>query len=314
MAVLCIGEMLIDFIGKDVGTIDKVSAFEKKAGGSVANVACVTQKLGHKSYLLTTLGQDGFGDFLENTLKNENVDTKYVSRSADTFTPLAFVALDETGDRSFSFYFKNSSALQISKEDVEKVDLEEIEVVHFASIAIQEKSKDSHHELLKKAKEQGKLICFDVNLRFNLWESEEVYLKTIKEFLPYVDVLKVADNELEFLTGKTNIAEALKDDFAHIKFVLYTKGEKGSEVYYKDYSVMTEIPNVNAVDTTGAGDAFAGSFLAKLLNHKDLDNINKEQLEEMAHFATNYASLTTTKTGAISSYMTEDEYNKLMNK
>ena len=92
MAVLCIGEMLIDFIGEGVGKIDTVKSFKKEAGGCVANVACVTQKLGHKSYLLTSLGEDGFGDFLENTLKKENVDCKYVSRKADSFTPLAFVS------------------------------------------------------------------------------------------------------------------------------------------------------------------------------------------------------------------------------
>ena len=311
MAVLCIGEMLIDFIGEGVGTIDKVKSFKKEAGGCVANVACVAQKLGHKSYLLTSLGQDGFGDFLENTLKNENVDCRYVSRKVDSFTPLAFVSLDETGDRSFSFYFKGSSTLRISKEDVEKVDLSEIEAIHFASIAIQEESKDSHHLLLKKAKEAGVLISFDVNLRFNLWDNHKVYLETIKEFLPYVDVIKVADNELEFLTGTTNIEEALKRDFSHMKVVLYTKGEHGAEVYYQNHKVVTEIPNIKAVDTTGAGDAFAGSFLSKLLNY-ELNNISEEELSDMATFATNYASLTTTKIGAISSYLTEEEYNKLI--
>lgn len=312
MAVLCIGEMLIDFIGEGVGKIDTVKSFKKEAGGCVANVACVTQKLGHKSYLLTSLGEDGFGDFLENTLKNENVDCKYVSRKGHSFTPLAFVSLDETGDRSFSFYFKGSSALKISKEDVEKVDLSEIEAIHFASIAIQEESKDSHHLLLKKAEEAGVLVCFDVNLRFNLWEDKKVYLETIKEFLPYVDVIKVADNELEFLTGTTNIDEALEKDFSHIKVVLYTKGEHGAEVYYQDKKAVTEIPNVKAIDTTGAGDAFAGSFLSKLLNHSNLDEITEEELSEMATFATNYASLTTTKTGAISSYLTEEEYKNLI--
>ncbi|MGX7111562.1 carbohydrate kinase family protein [Gemella cuniculi] len=312
MAVLCIGEMLIDFIGEDVGKIDEVKSFKKEAGGCVANVACVTQKLGHKSYLLTSLGEDGFGDFLENTLKKENVDCKYVSRKDDSFTPLAFVSLDKTGDRSFSFYFKGSSALKISKEDVEKVDLTEIEVIHFASIAIQEESKGSHHLLLKKAKEAGVLISFDVNLRFNLWENKEIYLETIREFLPYVDVIKVADNELEFLTGKTNIEETLNQDFSHIKVVLYTKGEQGAEVYYQDKRAITKIPNVKAVDTTGAGDAFAGAFLSKLLNCRSLDEITQKNLQEMTEFATNYASLTTTKTGAISSYLTEEEYKELI--
>ena len=262
MAVLCIGEMLIDFIGEGVGTIDTVKSFKKEAGGCVANVA--------------------------------------------------FVSLDETGDRSFSFYFKGSSALRISKEDVEKVDLSEINAIHFASIAIQEESKDSHHLLLKKAKEAGVLISFDVNLRFNLWDDHKVYLETIKEFLPYVDVIKVADNELEFLTGTTDINVALGKDFKHLKVVLYTKGEHGAEVYYKDKKVVTTTPDIKAVDTTGAGDAFAGSFLSKLLNQKNIDDISTEELAEMSAFATNYASLTTTKTGAISSYLTEEEYKALI--
>jgi hypothetical protein len=97
-----------------------------------------------------------------------------------------------------------------------------------------------------------------------------------------------------------------------MKVVLYTKGEHGAEVYYENHKVVTEIPNIKAVDTTGAGDAFAGSFLSKLLNHEDLNNISEEDLAQMAKFATNYASLTTTKTGAISSYLTEEEYNNLI--
>ena len=96
-----------------------------------------------------------------------------------------------------------------------------------------------------------------------------------------------------------------------MKVVLYTKGEHGAEVYYQNHKVVTEIPNIKAVDTTGAGDAFAGSFLSKLLNY-ELNNISEEELSDMATFATNYASLTTTKIGAISSYLTEEEYNKLI--
>lgn len=310
MVVLCIGEMLIDFIGGEKGTIDKVDTFKKEAGGCVANVACVASKLGHKSYLLTSLGQDGFGDFLESILKKENVDCKYLTRTKDYFTPLAFVSLDDKGDRSFSFYFKGSSALNILEEDVDKVDLSEIKVIHFASIAIQEKSKESHMKLIKKAKQLGVKISFDVNLRFNLWDSKEFYLQTIKEFLPYVDILKVADNELEFLTKKDNIEDALKEDFSHIDFVLYTKGENGAEVFNNGNKVLTSIPNIKAVDTTGAGDAFAGAFISSLLKESDINNIEKEQLKNIAEFATNYASLTTTKTGAISSYLTYGEYNE----
>lgn len=103
-----------------------------------------------------------------------------------------------------------------------------------------------------------------------------------------------------------------KKNFKHLKVVLYTKGEHGAEVYYKDKKVVTTTPDIKAVDTTGAGDAFAGSFLSKLLNQKNIDDISTEELAEMAIFATNYASLTTTKTGAISSYLTEEEYKALI--
>ncbi|CAM3469149.1 carbohydrate kinase family protein [Pseudostreptobacillus hongkongensis] len=309
MAILCIGEMLIDFIGEGYGTIDKVKSFKKEAGGCVANVATVASKLGHKSYLLTTLGKDGFGDFLKNVLENENVDCKYVNQRSDTFTPLAFVSRDENGDRSFSFYFKGSSALKISTEDVNKVDLDEIEIIHFASIAIQDISKNSHKILLEKAKEKGILISFDVNLRFNLWENKQEYYETIKEFIKYVDILKISDNELEFVTGKGLIEEAVKDDFKYIKHVLYTKGGDGSEVFSNGIKVSTEIPRVNVIDTTGAGDAFAGSYLSKLLNLNKID-LDEEELRNLSQFATNYATLSTTKIGAISSYMSESEYEK----
>lgn len=309
MAILCIGEMLIDFIGEGFGTIDKVKSFKKEAGGCVANVATVASKLGHKSYLLTSLGKDGFGDFLKKTLEKEKVDTKYVSQKAETFTPLAFVSRDEDGDRSFSFYFKNSSALNISEEDIEKVDLDEIDVIHFASIAIQGTSKNSHKLLIEKAKKKGILISFDVNLRFNLWENKQEYYETIRDFLQYVDILKISDNELEFVTGKGIIEEAVKSDFSHIKHVLFTKGGDGAEIFNNKIKVTTEIPKVDVIDTTGAGDAFAGAYLSKLIKMKKIE-LNKDELKDLAQFATNYATLSTIKIGAISSYMTEEEYNK----
>lgn len=295
MSILCIGEMLIDFIGKNNG-----EEYIRKAGGSVSNVASVCAILGKKSYLLTNLGDDLFGNYLYQVIKSVNIDEKYVNFDENSFTPLAFVSLDENGDRSFSFYFKGSSALNISNDMVDKVDLDEIEILHFASIAIQEKSKESHLRLIKKAKEKGIKISFDVNLRFNLWESKEVYYNTIMEFLPYVDIIKISDNELEFLTNTNDIYEARKTKLSHIEYILYTKGEKGSLIFKNDETFECEIPKVNAIDTTGAGDAFVGAFLTKLLE-------GKEDMEKITKFATYYASYSTTKYGAISSYCTLEE-------
>lgn len=315
MAVLCIGEMLIDFIGEGIGSIDKIDSFKKEAGGCVANVACVASKLGHKSYLLTALGNDGFGKFLEDTLKSQNVSCDYLIKKDNLFTPLAFVSRDEKGDRSFSFYFKGSSALKISRKQVEKVNLDEIGIIHFASIAIQDESKESHKFLIERAKEKGILISFDVNLRFNLWEDMNEYYNTIQEFLPYVDILKISDNELEFVTGTNNIEKALEDKFKHISHVLYTKGENGSEVYHNGFKVLNTIPNVKVIDTTGAGDAFVGAYISKLLKtEEDKKKLSIINLENISRFATNYASLSTTNIGAISSYVDEEKYKEIFNK
>ena len=171
-----------------------------------------------------------------------------------------------------------------------------------------------HAKVLQDSKEILNIIKYlkENNIQVGLALNPEDEIEIIKEFLPYVDVIKVADNELEFLTGTTDINSALEKDFADIKVVLYTKGEHGAEVYYKDKKVVTTIPSIKAIDTTGAGDAFAGSFLSKLLNQENIDDISEEELSEMATFATNYASFTTTKTGAISSYLTVEEYKSLI--
>lgn len=298
MSILCIGEMLIDFIGENNG-----ESYIKKAGGSVSNVASVCSILGTKSYLLTNLGDDLFGHYLYDIIKSVNIQDKYVNLDKNSFTPLAFVSLNDKGDRSFSFYFKGSSALNITNEMVDKVDLTDIDIIHFSSIAIQGKSKEAHLRLIKKAKNMGIKISFDVNLRFSLWEDKDAYYKTIMEFIPLVDIIKISDNELEFVTSYNDIKEAREKFLSHIEYVLYTQGENGSIVYKnKEYSTC-KIPNVNVVDTTGAGDAFVGAFLSKLLE-------NKDNLDEITKFATHYASYSTTKKGAIPSYETIDNLRK----
>ena len=193
--------------------------------------------------------------------------------------------------------------------------MDEIGIIHFASIAIQDESKESHKFLIERAKEKGILISFDVNLRFNLWEDMNEYYNTIQEFLPYVDILKISDNELEFVTGTNNIEKALEDKFKHISHVLYTKGENGSEVYHNGFKVLNTIPNVKVIDTTGAGDAFVGAYISKLLKtEEDKKKLSIINLENISRFATNYASLSTTNIGAISSYVDEEKYKEIFNK
>ena len=140
------------------------------------------------------------------------------------------------------------------------------------------------------------------------------YYNTIQEFLPYVDILKISDNELEFVTGTNNIEKALKDKFKHISHVLYTKGENGSEVYHNGFKVLNTIPNVKVIDTTGAGDAFVGAYISKLLKTEgDKKKLSIIDLENISRFATNYASLSTTQIGAISSYVEEEKYKEIFN-
>lgn len=319
--VISIGEALIDFIPNQKGCeLKNVLGFERVAGGAPANVSAVVAKLGGKSNFISKLGKDAFGNHIIEVLKEANVNVDYVLRSDKANTGLAFVSLKEDGNRDFSFYRNPSADMLLEESEVKKEWFEDCHSMHFCSVDLIEcPMKYAHKKAIEFALENKSIISFDPNVRLPLWYSEDACRDAIMEFLPLAHVVKISDEELEFVTGYDNMDEAKEVLFkGNVNMVLFTKGKDGAEAYTKDRVVKIPGNIVDVVDTTGAGDSFIGSFLFKLLeddvNMEQLNSISDEKLREYLTFANAYAAYSTTKKGAIGSYATLDEIIKYMDK
>lgn len=313
--VFTIGEALIDFAPIESGKgLKDISGFKKLPGGAPANVAACVAKLGGESAFIGMLGDDGFGDFLVETLAHENVDTSYIKRTTKANTGLAFVALSNEGEREFSFYRNPSADMLLSEYDIEKSWFNKGDILHFCSVdLIEAPVKYAHKKAIQYIKENSGVVSFDPNIRKNLWNDLEECKNTVQEFIPFADILKISDEELEFITGISDVNEAIKSLFiGDVKAVLYTKGKDGVDLYTKNDMISVEGFKVNVVDTTGAGDSFIGAFLFNLANEK-FDINNEESIKYVCRFSNAVAALTTTKNGAISALPTLHEVNLMLN-
>ena len=284
--VIAIGEALIDFIPHEKGrALNDVENFLRVPGGAPLNVAAAVAKLGGKSQMLTKLGQDGFGDAILNEVKPLGVDVSRISRTNEANTALAFVSLREDGERDFSFYRNPSADMLLSAEEICVEDFNEKDILHFCSVSlIDAPIKEAHRRAIEIAKEKGCLRSFDPNVRLPLWKNPEDCRKAILEFLPLSNIVKISDEELEFITGYDTVDKAKEVLFnGNVKLVLFTKGKDGAEAHTKDKIVKIPGNSVDVVDTTGAGDSFIGSFLFKLLQ----DNINIKEFT-LTQTALNY--------------------------
>lgn len=208
--LIAIGEALIDFIPQQSGVgLKEVQGFTPKVGGAPANVCGAFSKLGGKSMMLTKLGEDAFGDRIVEELSTHNIDVSHILRTKEANTALAFVSLAADGNREFSFYRKPSADMLLTPEELEEAWFDEAFALHFCSVdLIPSPMKETHKEAIKIASEKGSIISFDPNVRFPLWESKEALRNTILEFIPKANILKISDEELEFITGYTTIEEA----------------------------------------------------------------------------------------------------------
>nr|WP_300323670.1 carbohydrate kinase [uncultured Anaerostipes sp.] len=313
---LCgIGEALIDFIPDVKGQrLKDVPSFTRVAGGAPANVIGAVTKLGIPSKMLTKLGDDPFGDYIIDVLNDAGIDTSNIERDQEGETALAFVSLAADGNRDFKFYRKNSADLRYSVEDIPEDILDDCGMIHFCSVDLVESPmKEAHKKLIDMAIEKGVKVSFDPNLRFSLWDDLDALKKTVNDFIPYADIVKISDEELEFITGKTDIKDAVPEILGgRTKYVIYTKGADGAEIYTKDG--MAEAPgySIEVRDTTGAGDSFIGAFLFCILRDEveDLDSVSKDKLYEYLDFSNAYAANTSTKEGALAAMATMDEIEK----
>lgn len=312
--VIAIGEALIDFIPHEKGrALNDVENFLRVPGGAPLNVAAAVAKLGGKSQMLTKLGQDGFGDAILNEVKPLGVDVSRISRTNEANTALAFVSLREDGERDFSFYRNPSADMLLSAEEICVEDFNEKDILHFCSVSlIDAPIKEAHRRAIEIAKEKGCLISFDPNVRLPLWKNPEDCRKAILEFLPLSNIVKISDEELEFVTGIKDEKEAL--DFlltGDVKVIIYTKGTNGAEFITKERVIFSPSFKVSAQDTTGAGDSFIGSLLYQVAEGEysleQLVDLSEEKVQEILTFSNATAALTVCKKGAIGALPLKEE-------
>ncbi len=300
--VIALGESLIDFspYGKSEAGLN---IFEQNPGGAPANVLATVSKMGGSSAFIGKVGDDQFGQFLKHTMESSNIDCSGMILSKEAPTTLAFVHLSNTGDRSFSFYRDRTADLLLNWNEINKDHLKNCRIFHFGSLSlISNPCKGATMKSVKAAKKSGAIISYDPNYRPLLWGDEKTAVKAMLKPLPLVDLLKVSGEELELLAGTTNLEKGADKLLSYgISFVAITLGEKGSYFATKNFNGYVKTINVDAVDTTGSGDAFWGTLLYQMkdMSKDEISNLSFEDLEKTVKLCNVAGSLTATKKGAI---------------
>lgn len=317
--VIAIGEALIDFIPTVKGQeLKNVESFIRVPGGAPLNVVSAVCKLGGDGIMLTKLGQDAFGDIIIDTVKPLGVDISRILRTSKANTALAFVSLKENGERDFSFYRNPSADMLLAEEEIVEDDFKPGDILHFCSVSlIDAPIKNAHRKAIEFAKNNNCIVSFDPNIRLPLWESPEKCREAILEFLPLANIVKVSDEELEFITGIKDEKEAINSLFVgSVNVVIYTKGVNGAEFITSNNKYFAPSYKVEVEDTTGAGDSFIGAILYKISSQNitldDLVSLDKNIVENILDFANRTAAITVSRKGAIGALPTFEEVEKML--
>ena len=306
--VIAMGELLIDFTMN--GQSEQGNGlFEACPGGAPCNVLAMLNKLGKKTAFLGKVGKDQFGVLLKNTLDETGIDTSNLKMDADVNTTLAFVHTFPDGDREFSFYRNPGADMMLTEDDVDPEFLNKARLFHFGTLSMtHEGVRKATEKALDTAKENGLLISFDPNLRPPLWSSLELAKEQMEYGFQFCDILKISDNEIQFVSGKEAYDEGIQylQEKYNIPLILLTLGKDGSRAYYKGMRVERSGFTMNTIETTGAGDTFCGSSLNYILEH-GIDNLTEEELGEMLTFANAAAAVITTRKGAIRAMPEKEE-------
>lgn len=295
MSVACFGELLIDFVAQQHGvTVGEAISFQKAPGGAPANVAVAVSRLGHPSAFLGQVGDDPFGRHLAAVLEAEGVDVTGLRFSTQARTMLAFVSLTAEGERSFVFFRHPSADMLMRPEDVATEVIARHDVFHFGSITlIDEPARAATLHAVKTALETGRRVSYDPNLRLSLWPSAEAARAGMLSGLDYAHIVKVSEDELEFLTGARDVYRLWRD---RTQVIAVTYGHKGASIYTRSSRHDAPGFSVRSVDTTGAGDGFVAGLLVGIQEHGD-DYL--AHLAEIGRFANAVGALTVTQYGAI---------------
>ena len=301
--VVALGELLIDFASKSSDE-NGYPTMAANPGGAPGNFLAALNACEKKTAFLGKVGDDAFGQLLLGTLRRAGIETRGVMVDPKVFTTLAFVTFDEAGDRSFSFARKPGADTQLNWEEVDLSLIDEAKVFHFGTLSLtDEPVRTATRKAVAYAKSQGKLITCDPNLRKPLWKSEEEARAQILWSLSQADVVKISDDEVDFLWGCTpeEGADRLLEACG-VKLAMVTLGSRGCLLKTAHARCAVPCPQVHPIDTTGAGDIFGGSALSRLLDlRKPIALLDDEDLAFIGRYAATAASLSTEALGGIPS-------------
>ena len=314
--IICVGEVLIDFFAVQSGVkFREVSEFRRIAGGAPANVAVGASRLGKNTAFIGRVGYDEFGFYLRDVLAQNKVNVEMMQFDKSSRTGLAFISLPTPTTREFLFYRNPGADMFLDWKEFNNDLIKNTRILHFGSITLINKtSKESTLNAVMTAKDSGAIISYDPNLRINLWPDRDAAKKQILEVLPLADVVKVNDEELEFITGIPGFREGAEKLLKYgIKICIVTLGEKGSFYMTNYFSGIVPIFDVETIDSTGCGDSFVSGILS-FLEDSNLENLaaNHEEMISIIKTATAAASLTSMKKGVISSLPYKSEVETFM--
>ncbi|MCD8326004.1 MAG: carbohydrate kinase [Lachnospiraceae bacterium] len=315
--VVALGELLIDFTDSGVSAQGN-PLFEANPGGAPCNVLAMLQKLGRRTAFVGKVGEDMFGGLLRQVCEKAGICMDGLIADREVKTTLAFVKNAPDGDREFSFFRNPGADMMLRAQELPEDMLRDTRIFHFGTLSMtHEGVRDATKRAVAMAKESGALISFDPNLRPPLWSDMETAKEQMRWGLSRCDILKIADNEIEFFTGETDFdigAAALQEEFPGISLINVTAGAEGSYSYYGEEKVF--VPSFRlggTIETTGAGDTFCACVLNFVLDH-GLEGLTKENLREMLRFANAAAYLVTTKKGALKSMPERERVEDVLRK
>lgn len=310
MDIICVGEILIDFIPGSENF-----SYIRKAGGAPANVAIAAARNELEVGFFGKVGNDDFGSFLMDTLK-ENKVTPFVEELCDeAVTTMAIVTLQENGERSFTFVRKPGADMLLAVEDIDAEKIKASRMVHGGSFSLSKGSaRQATEYVLKTAKENGKLVSFDVNYRDFVWDSLDDAVSAIRGILPYVDLLKISEEEAPMFGGEDKIADLMKE--YDIAVVIETLGADGAKCFFNGDVQKINGRKAKAVDATGAGDAFWGGFLSSVLiqNMNATTDLSMDKLVKAMEYGNVAGWLCVQKKGAIDSLPTRQQIEEVLSK
>lgn len=312
--ITALGELLIDFTQNGKSEQGN-SLFEANPGGAPCNVLAMAAKLGHKTAFIGKVGKDSFGNQLKDVLEEVGIDASYLYMDEKVHTTLALVHTFADGDRDFSFYRNPGADMMLTEEEIPEELIQNSKIFHFGTLSMtHEGVRVATKKALDMAKKSGCIISFDPNLRPPLWDSLETAKEQVLYGLQFCDILKISDNEIQWLTGEEDYTAGVNWilERYQIPLILVSMGKEGSRAYYEGKIVeVAPFLQKNTIETTGAGDTFTGCVLHYILEH-GLEDLTEDKLAEMLRFANGAAALITTRKGALRVMPSVEEINNML--